>query len=268
MAHLSLMIVTVTMMTAAAAAQTPAAPQQAIERSALDHFLIDGGPIAYFLVVLSILTIALVIEHLITIRRGTLLPDSLKLAVGELMQERKYKEVVQTTANDPSLLGGVLHAGLSHANNGLPAMERAMEEVMESRAASLFRRIEYLNIIGNVSPMIGLFGTVYGMIDTFSKIVAVGGQPNPQDLADGISIALVTTFWGLLVAIPALSVFHVMRNRIDGLLAQCAVEAETLLYVFKPLARGSLTPVKPAAAKSPAAAKTADMLGTTQASEA
>ena len=127
-----------------------------------------------------------------------------------------------------------------------------MEEVMETRAAGLYRRIEYLNIIGNVSPMIGLFGTVYGMIRTFSTIVEQGGSPDPKALAGGISIALVTTFWGLLVAIPALSIFHLMRNRIDGLLAECAVEAETIIQFFKPLAKGSVravreTPQRPAA---------------------
>lgn len=241
----------------------PASAPTETETSMLDHFLVSGGPIAYFLVILSMLTIALALDHFINIRRGTLIPDQLKITLAELMQERKYKEVVEVTANDHSLLGGVLNAGLTHANNGLPAMERAMEEVMETRAASLFRRIEYLNIIGNVSPMIGLFGTVYGMIKTFSRIVDVGGQPNPQDLAGGISIALVTTFWGLLVAIPAISVYQVMRNRIDGLLAECAVESEELTTVFKPLGRGSLVATKQPAKTSAAAAGQPPALGKT-----
>ena len=219
--------------------------KQETQTSAFDHFIRGGGMITYIILLpLSMLTIGLCVDHLVHIRRGALLPDQFKLTLGELIQERKYKEVLDLTARDSSLLSAVVHSGLSRANSGLPVMERAMEEVMETRAASLYRRIEYLNIIGNVSPMIGLFGTVYGMIKTFSTIVEMGGAPDPKALAEGISIALVTTFWGLLVAIPALSVFHLMRNRIDGLLAECAVEAEQIIQFFKPSGRGTLRTVQ------------------------
>ncbi len=228
-------------------AQNTGAQQQVAETSAFDHFVRDGGMITYFVLLpLSMLTIGLCVDHFLHIRRGALLPDQLKITLGELIEQRKYKEVLEVTAQDPSLLASVLHSGLSQANSGLPVMERAMEEVMETRAASLFRRIEYLNIIGNVAPMIGLFGTVYGMIKTFSAIVELGGAPDPKALASGISIALVTTFWGLLVAIPALSVFHLMRNRIDGLLAECAVQSEQIIQFFKPLGRGTLRTSKEA----------------------
>lgn len=237
----------------ASAQDSGALQKQTTQTNAFDHFVRDGGVITYVILLpLSMVTIGLCVDHLVQIRRGALLPDALKLRLGELIEQRKYREVLETTSTDRSLLGTVLHAGLSQANSGLPVMERAMEEVMETRAAGLYRRIEYLNIIGNVSPMIGLFGTVYGMIRTFSTIVEQGGSPDPKALAGGISIALVTTFWGLLVAIPALSVFHLMRNRIDGLLAECAVEAETIIQFFKPLAKGSVravreTPQRPAA---------------------
>ncbi len=238
-----------------ASAQDSAALQkQTVQTNAFDHFIRDGGVITYVILLpLSMVTIGLCVDHLVQIRRGALLPDALKLRLGELIEQRKYREVLETTSADRSLLGTVLHAGLSQANSGLPVMERAMEEVMETRAAGLYRRIEYLNIIGNVSPMIGLFGTVYGMIRTFSSIVEQWGSPDPKALAGGISIALVTTFWGLLVAIPALSMFHLMRNRIDGLLAECAVEAESIIRFFKPLAKGGVravreTPQRPTAA--------------------
>ncbi len=234
------------------AQQSPTLQKQVSQTSAYDHFIKGGGLITYVILLpLSMLTVGLCIDHFIHIRRGALLPDPLKLTLGALIQERKYKEVLEHTATDRSLLASVLHSGLSQANSGLPVMERAMEEVMETRAAGLFRRIEYLNIIGNVSPMIGLFGTVYGMIKTFSTIVEQGGSPDPKALAEGISIALVTTFWGLLVAIPALSVFHLMRNRIDGLLAECAIEAEAFIQYFKPVGRGTLKAI-PDAPKRPA----------------
>ncbi len=247
------------------AAQNAGAQQQATETSAFDHFVRDGGMITYFILLpLSGLTIGLCVDHFLHIRRGALLPDQLKITLGELIEQRKYKEVLEVTAQDPSLLASVLHSGLSNANSGLPVMERAMEEVMETRAASLFRRIEYLNIIGNVAPMIGLFGTVYGMIKTFSAIVELGGAPDPKALAAGISIALVTTFWGLLVAIPALSVFHLMRNRIDGLLAECAVETERFIQYFKPIGRGTLRPTQEASQRRAVASPPAPAVGKVQ----
>ena len=132
------------------------------------------------------------------------------------------------------MLSGVVNIGLMESQNGYAAMERAVEETLENRSARLMNKIEYLNVIGNISPMIGLFGTVYGMIRLFASIRAAGGMPEPARIADDISVALVTTFWGLLVAIPALSVFAIFRNRIDLLTAECALAADRLLAPFKP----------------------------------
>lgn len=93
----------------------------------------------------------------------------------------------------------------------------------------MLRKIEWLNIIGNVAPMIGLFGTVWGMIEAFNRIVQAQGQPEPERLADAISIALVTTLWGLFTAIPALAAYGSLRNRIDAITAETSVTAEALI---------------------------------------
>ena len=127
------------------------------------------------------------------------------------------------------------------SGNGFAAMERAVEESLEARSSGMLRKIEYLNVIGNISPMVGLFGTVYGMIGLFASIRQAGGMPDPARIADDISVALVTTFWGLLVAIPALSVFALFRNRIDVLTAECALAADRLLTPFKPGAGADAT---------------------------
>jgi len=132
------------------------------------------------------------------------------------------------------MLGYVVHAALLEASNGFAAMERAVEETLDERSARLFRKTEYLNIIGNVSPMIGLFGTVVGMILLFAEIHAADTFPGARIVADRIAIALITTFWGLAVAIPALSIYAVFRNRIDVLTAECTLASEHLLSVFKP----------------------------------
>ena len=131
------------------------------------------------------------------------------------------------------MFGYVLAAALREAGNGLEQMERAMEEALDERSAKLYRKIEYLNIIGAVSPMMGLFGTVVGMILLFSAIHASNTFPSAQVVADRVAIALVATFWGLAVAIPSLSVYAVFRNRIDVLTSECAAGADRILAEFK-----------------------------------
>ena len=109
-----------------------------------------------------------------------------------------------------------------------------MEEALEEHAAKLSRKIEHLNLIGSVAPMVGLFGTVYGIIGMFISISDSGGIPVMSRISHDLGNALVATFWGLLVAIPALAVFGLLRNRIDVLLGECAATAERLMAVFKP----------------------------------
>jgi biopolymer transport protein ExbB len=200
-----------------------------------DHFLVGGGAITWFILVpLSVATVALTIEYCLSIRRQTFVPPETFNRIAEQLDEQRYAEAVQYTAEDQSVLAEVVNSGLLESANGFGAMERAVEESLEDRSSRVMRKIEYLNVIGNISPMIGLFGTVFGMIRLFASIREAGGMPEPARIADDISIALVTTFWGLLVAIPALSVFALFRNRIDVLTAECAIAADRLLATFKP----------------------------------
>ncbi len=220
----------------------PAAAQTGIETDAVaapqikyfDFFVVKGGPIAFGLIALSVVTIALTIEHCLSIRRATIVPPEAARHARILIDQKKYLEAIQFTAEDPSMLGYVLNAGLVEASNGYEAMERALEETREERSARLFRKTEYLNIVGNVSPMIGLLGTVTGMILLFAEIHAADAFPGARIVADRIAVALITTFWGLAVAIPALSIYAVFRNRIDVLTAECGLAAEHVLSVFKP----------------------------------
>jgi biopolymer transport protein ExbB len=243
---------TITLMAATAWAQEEAAdPGAEIEISVLDHFVKKGGFITYgILIPLSILMVALVVEHAIKIRRKRMIPPDLHQRIRELFEQRKFRDVLDLTNDEPSDLGHVINAALAQAGSGFAAMERALEEALDQRTARLFRKIELLNTIGNVSPMIGLFGTVFGMIVAFQTLVESGGQPDPGKLAAGISVALVTTFWGLLVGIPALTAFAIFRNRVDGLTAECAITADELLMVFKPgSGRGPGTAQQPPAPK-------------------
>ena len=213
--------------------ETPAGAT-AVELRYFDFFVVKGGWIAYLIILLSVVMVALAIEYCFSIRRATVVPPQSALDTKELLDARKYVEAIEYTGEDPSMLGYALNSALLEAANGFSAMERALEEAIDERAARLFRKIEALNVIGNVAPMLGLFGTVVGMIMLFAEIHASAAFPPAQTVANAVAVALITTFWGLAVAIPALSIHAIFRNRIEVLTAECALTAERLLAVFKP----------------------------------
>ena len=214
-----------------AGAQPAGADLPEAERiSVFDHFVKQGGPITWFVLIpMSVAMVAMAIGQFLLIRRHTLIPALLREDLADHVETRDIPGVLELTQDEPSMLASAVHAGLNEAAHGYEALTHAVQEATEERAAHLFRRIEHLNVLGNVAPMVGLLGTVYGMIRAFHSLVETGGVPDPRKLAFGISVALVTTFWGLLVAIPALAVYAVSRNRIDALTPECALVAEDLL---------------------------------------
>ncbi|MCX5654128.1 MAG: MotA/TolQ/ExbB proton channel family protein, partial [Planctomycetota bacterium] len=137
----------------------------------------------------SLASIALIVEHSITIRRAILVPEVSVAQVKTMFDERRFREALEFCQNDPSFVSGVVHAGLIEAANGYDAMENAMQDATSERTARLYRKIEWLNLLGNVAPMFGLWGTIWGMMVAFSEIEARGGKANPADLAGGIMIA-------------------------------------------------------------------------------
>jgi biopolymer transport protein ExbB len=225
-----LLIVASTVLAQDAGGETPAAENMKY----FDFFVVKGGWIAYIIMALSVVALALTIEHSVSIRRATIVPPVAVEQMMAMMNEREFEQALQYSAEEPSMLGYVVNTALLEAPNGYGAMERALEEALEERSAKLYRKTEYLNIIGAVSPMLGLFGTVVGMILLFSAIHAADSFPRAQVVADNVAVALVATFWGLAVAIPALSIYAMFRNRIEVLTAECALAADRIVGFLKP----------------------------------
>lgn len=192
-----------------------------------------GQAVIALLLLMSVATVALIIHFLMQNRKATIMPSDTVDEIEALLDEKKFREAIKTAEEEPSVFGEVMHAALSEASAGYTAMERAIEESADLASTRRMRALELLNVFGAVGPMIGLFGTVYGMIVAFNEIVEAGGSPNPEDLAAGISTALVTTFWGLVVGIPAVAAAALVRNRIEGLTTQTMLEAESLIGRFR-----------------------------------
>jgi len=199
---------------------------------------------------LSTTAVALAIDHMISIRSGVLMPAGLAAQVREQLGSDRLAAADQLCVRYPSFLAFVLRAGFAEVDGGWAAVEKGMEDALAQQSARLFRKIEYLSVIGNIAPMVGLLGTVIGMIFAFQEVANAEGAARAAQLAEGIYTALITTVGGLLVAIPSLAAFAIFRNRVDQLVAEVAYTAH---HVMAPIKRVSTRRVAPRGAVRDAA---------------
>ena len=202
--------------------------------ASLGKIIMGGGVIGWLIILLSIVSLALAIEHFVTIRRDKLVPPELIDEIEALFEEEEYQEALELCESEPNFLTNILSAGLPKINAGFEAMEKAMDEVAEEEAIKLHQKVGWLSLIGNIAPMMGLFGTVYGMIMAFNEITRLGQAVQPQDLSKGISTALITTLFGLFVAMPSLFFFFIFRNKVIKVSLEVTAIADDLVERFRP----------------------------------
>ncbi len=209
-----------------------------------------GSMIIWLLTLLSVVNMSLIGHLALSNQRKAIIPDGVVAEAKRLLANGDYRQVISLTEKDQSFFSKVLHAGLMEANHGLAAIIRSLEQTADLLTTTRMRPVEHLYMLGQVSPMIGLFGTVYGIIYAFRAFVSVGAHASPAMLAGGIGTALVATFWGLVVAIPALAGYAMIRNKIDQLTMEAMVTAEELFGQFrtKPASTAAARPRAAAAA--------------------
>ncbi|MFK7961706.1 MAG: MotA/TolQ/ExbB proton channel family protein [Phycisphaerales bacterium] len=193
-----------------------------------------GSLVIWLLLVMSAISIGLIVQMVMANRREAIMPSTVFLSLRDLLRGGRYREAIDVAERDRSFFGEIVASALREAGHGWPAMMHGLDQRSEELAADRLRRIEVLNVLGQVSPMIGLFGTVYGMILAFQAIVVGGGNADPVLLAGGIGTALTTTFWGLVVAIPALAGYALVRTMMDARTVEAALTAEEMLGLFRP----------------------------------
>ena len=182
---------------------------------------------------ISITLLSLVVMCLLSVRMENFCPTDLVEGVEQQINEGNVQAAAEMVRSDESFLGQVLSAGLSKLDRGYDHAVEAMQEVGEEETMKLEHQMSYIAMIGSISPMVGLFGTVQGMIVTFQVIASATATPKPSELAKGISTALFTTLVGLLIAIPAIVIFSILRNRVQRLTLKVGVESENLLERFE-----------------------------------
>ncbi|MGA2323723.1 MAG: MotA/TolQ/ExbB proton channel family protein [Sedimentisphaerales bacterium] len=199
-------------------------------RTYFEQFFTAGGPVVWFVLLpMSVVTVYLAAEYFITIRRRWLLPDDISGTIVSAAQQTGLSQLPARLAGGEDFISVAITRAVTQCGGDPGRMRNLVEESLQEQAMRFLRKIEWVNIIGNVSPMVGLFGTVLGIIKMFNAIAAVSGQPHPSQLAGGISVALVTTFWGLMIAIPALTIHGFFQNRIETLACEAAEESEKLI---------------------------------------
>ena len=205
----------------------------ATQKTVLDA-LMDAGFVGLLIILMSIVGGALSITFAFQLRRDVLVPPEVLGHVEQLFEDEEYEEAFHLCDATPSILSQVVSGGLSKIEEGYEPMSDTMVEVLEMESTKLHQKVGYLSLIGNLSPMMGLLGTVYGMIVTFNKIANSKVQPSPTELADGISIALGTTFLGLCVAIPMTAIYVYFRNKVIQVVTEVGAACEELMSRFKP----------------------------------
>lgn len=205
------------------------------EKMSVFQLIAKGGIVGYLIILLSVIALGLVIDYAITIRKVKLAPPRDAALLRNLIRDQKFEEIKKLDQERSSFLSQLVIAGLNEAELGYHTMIKAMEDASEALSSRIARKIEHLNVIGNISPMMGLLGTVIGMLRCFNEISQVTGAIEPKQLAGGIFEALVTTCMGLIVAIPALYFFAIFKNRLDEFTGEASLIAEGLLTSFKPV---------------------------------
>ena len=187
-----------------------------------------GWPI-YLLLIASLVAVTLIVERAIFLRSNKIAPAALLDEVVQELKQRGVSQQMLTKLSEGSPLGKVFAAGLKNIKSTPEVMKESIEESGRSAAHDLERFLTTLGTIASISPLLGLFGTVIGMIEIFGSQNAGGAAPT--ELAHGISVALYNTAFGLIVAVPSMIAYRHFRARVDSLTIELEQQAIKLVEI-------------------------------------
>ena len=195
------------------------------------EIILAGGPVMAPIILCSVVAAAITIERLWSLQRKRVIPRELTDRVWKLVETRTLNDrhIEALARNSP--LGRVLAAGLANRHHGRDIMKEVIEDTGRHVVHELERFLNTLGTIAAMSPLLGLLGTVIGMIQAFNTITTAG-VGDPRALAGGIGVALITTAAGLMVAIPALFAYRYLRGVVDALVVDMEKEAIKLVQAF------------------------------------
>ena len=178
--------------------------------------IVKGGIVMYPIIICSIIALAVFLERLLVLRRKLVIPREFVHDVEEQIKKHKISEALFLCQNDTSSIAKIFLAGLKNTGRGMWLVKEAIEDRGGREGVMLEKNVGILSTIANLTPLLGLLGTVSGMIKTFKVISQAGG--NPSLLAGGIAEALITTAAGLCVAIPTLVCYRILKDKVESLI--------------------------------------------------
>jgi biopolymer transport protein ExbB len=226
----ALAVVALALVSQAAFAQE-AAVQEHHKKTMLELFH-ETGIVGWLMVLVSVAGTALTIEHFINIKREKISPPEVSEELSALLEEGNYDEAQEVADNSGGYVGNLVGAALRSRAAGYEEMIGSLELAAAEETFKLQSKISYLSLLGNIAPLLGLLGTVTGMISSFQTIETLKA-PTPKDLASGVYESLVNTTMGLFIAIVFLVLYFIFKNKVTKLCLSMNVEAVDIL---KPIA--------------------------------
>ena len=220
----------------AASARAQDAPPPIRPEATLWEVILSGGPVMIPLGVLSVIAVMLVLIYLFTMRRGAVVTKRYMTTADALLRKRDYLGLLAISNRHREAVARIMQRTLDFITQHPEATFAEAREIAETegtrQAAALNQRIAYLADIGTIAPMLGLFGTVLGMIKSFSVVASDIVASRPIMLAEGVSEALVTTAAGLLIGIPAMAAYAFFRGRVQSLIAELEAASTQLIALL------------------------------------
>jgi len=207
----------------------------AAEDSVLKTYVLDGGWPMILIGLLILALIALCVFNFMNLTRVKFVPDDLKAGLMDHMINCRVRSAIELGASHPSYLGRMMAYALPNVDARHPEdlgrdyVEDAIADFTINENRKSMTLINYISLIAQAAPMMGLFGTVLGMVGAFATLAGGDGSADPSALAGDISVALLTTLWGLVTAIPSLAAYFFFKNKLNNLVAESHHVAEELI---------------------------------------
>lgn len=206
----------------------------AVQKTLLDRWVLDGGPTMLFIGAAAVTAIALLVYNYMSMTKAKFFPSDLYNTLLDHMTHCRVRSAIEVAASHPSFLGRMVAYSFPNIDAtqietlGRDKVEDAIADFTNNEVRKGMQWISYISVVGQASPMLGLMGTVMGMVGAFSTLQTAGAA-DPSQLAGDISVALLTTLWGIFVAVPCIIFFYVLKNRYNALVSDSVRAAEDLL---------------------------------------
>ncbi len=201
-----------------------------------DYFLVDiivkGGILMWPIMLTSVIGLAIIIERLFALRRASIDTREFMDVMRQMLRQNRIREAIEICDEAQVPVARIMKAGILKHNRSKEDIREAIEDAGRFEVPRLERYLSALATCANIAPLLGLLGTVQGLIKAFAQIQLKGGQVKPSDLAEGIGNALITTAAGLTVAIPILVIYNYLVSRVDNMVLEMEISSTELIELL------------------------------------